>query len=74
VISELNYKKAAFLKEHGKKQGRLVWLFQKQKHFKSQIKHPLSSILNFEKNYGDLDAFSLFLYRQGMLQALVFVL
>jgi hypothetical protein len=26
VLSELNYKKAAFLKELGKKYGRLVWL------------------------------------------------
>jgi hypothetical protein len=42
MLSELNYKKSAFLKEPRKKQGRLIWLFQKQKHFKIQTKHPLN--------------------------------
>jgi hypothetical protein len=49
VLSELNYDKAAFLKEPRKKQSRLVWLFQKQRHFKSQTKHPLSP---FQVVYG----------------------
>jgi hypothetical protein len=44
VLSELNYVKAAFLKEPGKKQCRLVWLltFSKAIHFKSQTKHSLN--------------------------------
>jgi hypothetical protein len=38
VLSKLNYAKTVFLKEQEKKQCCLVWLFQKQKQFKNQIK------------------------------------
>jgi hypothetical protein len=48
----VNYEKSAFLKEP--KKSRAVWfgfwLFQKQKLFESQTKHPLrrAAVLNFE--------------------------
>jgi hypothetical protein len=41
VLSELNYRKAAFLKVTEKKHGHLVWLFQKQKYLKSRTKRTL---------------------------------
>jgi hypothetical protein len=38
----IELQKIAFLKEPEKKQSHFFWLFQKQKHFKSQTKHPLN--------------------------------
>jgi hypothetical protein len=45
VLSELNYRKAAFLKVTEKKHGHLVWLlaFQKQKYLKSRTKYTLKN-------------------------------